>query len=110
MELSFDSMHISKGEKDSSDDGSSFSMDFVPPPMPVNLVNDEEENVETEVCDAMIKVGWDQETGDSTFAMVSKSKFNTKTRMNNELVDFLCALQDILRPHLVRAIDVGKSA
>ena len=41
-----------------------------------------------------INVWHDDKTGESTFTLLSRSKFAEKTTWNNEVVDFLLSLQE----------------
>ena len=54
--------------------------------------NDEEMVVET--GETGINVWLDDETGESTFTLLSRSKFAAKTTWNNEVIDFLLSLQE----------------
>ena len=53
--------------------------------------------------DAQIKVFLDEETGEASFSMQSKSKFVHKTRWNPELIQFLIDLQNKVEPFLAAA-------
>lgn len=59
----------------------------------------EEVNVTT-TDGAMMEVFFDEETEENSFKMLTKSKHGLNTRMNVDLLDFLCDLQAVVLEHL----------
>ena len=54
------------------------------------------EVLHSEPMDAMMRVHTDEDSGEASFEMISRSKFNDKTTMNAQCVNFLLDLQDEL--------------
>ena len=52
------------------------------------------ERMAVETGETGINVWLDDETGESTFTLLSRSKFAAKTTWNNEVIDFLLSLQE----------------
>ena len=50
----------------------------------------------SEPMDAMMRVYTDEDSGEASFEMISRSKYNNKTKLNTQCVEFLLDLQDEL--------------